>query len=281
VRHAPEQPSDRPRCARVPRRHPRGAPSLEDATKLPKRIGNQCTALVYPNCGEAVVIANRRVSAAVDRSRKVEGAKNPERTKGEAVRRARTMVRRYCTEHRLTYMWTLTYAGDGEHDLAKVRRHVERLIAAVAAEQGGRFPYLWVPELHKSGHGIHVHMAVPFYFDQKKLTKLWGRGHVWCSSMGRRGTCGHARAKAAAGYVSKYVGKAFEVAEFGRHRYERAQGFPVTSYRVDFHTLDDGQDYVVAVFACAPSYVWDSSTVEEWAGPPCRVLFFMGRAPDD
>lgn len=57
--------------------------------------------------------------------------------------------------------WTLTHAGAGEHRIAKVRRHVERFLAKIVkARHGERFPYVWVPELHESGHGIHVHMAV-------------------------------------------------------------------------------------------------------------------------
>jgi hypothetical protein len=87
-------------------------------------------------------------------------AKDPVRSKAEALRRARTKVRRYCTENRLRFMWTFTYRGDGEHDLRKVRRDVERLLASVRASRGKAFPYLWVPELHKTEHGIHVHMGM-------------------------------------------------------------------------------------------------------------------------
>jgi hypothetical protein len=95
--------------------------------------------------------------------------------------------------------------------------------------------------------------------------------------MGRKGSCGFAQASAAARYVSKYVGKAFEIAEFGRHRYERAQGFPITSYRVRRYDMADGREYAEHVFRCAPSFVWSSTDEEDWSGPPCFVLFFMGR----
>ncbi len=267
-------------CSRTSRRRPKAAASLEKATKLPHVRDGKCFAHVYPKAGEAVVIGATARRVDVDRSRKLDGCLDPERTKAEAVRRARTTVRRYCTEHGLRYMWTLTYRGSGEHDLARVRRHIEKLIAAVVGARGERFPYLWVPELHKTDHGIHVHMAVPFYFDQARLAKLWGRGHVWCSLMGRKGSCGFAQASAAARYVSKYVGKAFEIAEFGRHRYERAQGFPITSYRVRRYDMADGREYAEHVFRCAPSFVWSSTDEEDWSGPPCFVLFFMGRAPD-
>ena len=220
--------------------------------------------------------------ALVDRSRKGEEAKDPRRCQAEAARRAKVTLRRFCTEHRLRYMWTLTYRGDGEHDISKVRRHVEKLIAKIANNRNGqRFPYVWVPEQHPSGHGIHVHMAVPFFYKHSNLVKAWGRGFVYCTDMKKPGECGMVGCRRAVTYLSKYLGKAFEDAGFGRHRYERAQGFEPYSYKVSRFDLQDGEEYACIVFRTAPTFVWRSESIETWAGPPCRVLFFAGRAPDD
>ncbi len=177
-------------------------------------------------------------------------------------------------------MWTLTYRGDGEHDLAVVRRHVERLLSKVRRDLGQSFPYLWVPELHKTGHGIHVHMAVPVWFSQKKLGALWGRGFVWCSDMKPKGACSFAGSQVAARYLGKYIGKAFEVAEFGRHRYERAQGYEIVCERTIRYDMDDGRDYAELRFGCLPVFEWSSEGDETWRGPPVLVLFFAGLAPD-
>ncbi len=84
----------------------------------------------------------------------------------------------------------------------------------------------------------------------------------------------------AAADMSKYLGKAFEQAEFGRHRYERAQGFEPVSYKAWRYDFEDAEQYACAIFRAAPTYVWRSDECASWAGPPCRVLFFAGRAPD-
>ena len=44
---------------------------------------------------------------------------------------------------------------------------------------GEPFPYLWVPELHESGHGFHVHFAVGRYVPRSLIEGAWGRGFVF------------------------------------------------------------------------------------------------------
>ena len=261
-------------------RGPKDTVSLEYATKLPQPRDGRSFVHIYPRAGEAVVVAvcsHRKV----DRTRKPGGAKDPERTKAEAVRRARTTARRYATEHRLRFMWTLTYRPPFEFDIKRVRRHIERLVKEVAKVRGERFPYLWVPEFHADGERIHIHVAVPFYFDQKRLTKIWGRGHVFCTDKKPRGGCAFAAAQRSARYLCKYIGKAFEVAEFGNHRYERAQGFAITSHRVRRYDMPDGVEYATNVFGCSPVFQWSSSNQEGWTGPSVEVMFFAGEPPDE
>ncbi len=182
--------------------------------------GLDAVRLVSVNAAEAVVSRFAlRDFGRVDRSRKGSAAIDPDRCRAEALRRAKTTVRRYCKEHQLRYMWTLTYRGAGEHDIAVVRRHVGKMLAKVVKDRNGkRFPYLWVPELHPGGHGVHVHMAVPFFYKHSNLIKAWGRGHVVCTDMKSKGACGMVGYNRAATYLSKCLGKAFEETSFGRHR---------------------------------------------------------------
>jgi hypothetical protein len=230
------------------------------------------------------VVSALSPSKPADRRRKGEGgtgAIDPQRCREEAVRRARKTLRRFCKEHLLFFMWTLTYGDGGQRDLVKLRRQVETLIAKVVAERGGRrFPYAYVVELHKDGERFHVHVAAPFWFAHARLTLLWGHGHVWCTDKRKRGEARVCGAVRAASYLAKYVDKTFEHSEFGRHRYEVARGWKVTSYQISVRDLDEGQRYAEVVFMAAPEYVWHSCSCEGWAAPPVRVLFFTPSARD-
>jgi len=249
-------------------------PKLDKATKLPKLATDQGAVWVtiYPGCGEATLtpVLRRRQP---NKGRNVRS--DPERCRAEAARRARTMVRRFCAEYRLIYMWTLTYRGDGEHDIEQVRRHVERLVAKIVQDRNGRrFPYVAVPELHATDHGIHVHMAVPFFYKHAKLMKIWGRGFVWCSAFHQKGECSFAGSRRAA----KYLGKAYDEHTFGKHRYWRAQRFPVERFTFRQRDFDDGEEVAVAVFHWLPYDVWWGK-INDFL--PVGVLTFPGRVPED
>lgn len=260
-------------------RAPKGTASLDIQTKLTSPRRGYVRVKIYPHAGEAVVSCSTKPRPA-DRSRKVDGPVNPARCREQAARRASSAVRRYAAEHSLRYMLTLTYR-DGERNLRKVHRDVEKLLAKMVKDRNGRrFPYLWVPEYHADEERFHVHLAVPFYCKHAKIMKAWGRGHVWCTDMKKPGECGIVGHRRAARYLSKYVSKTFDHSASGRHRYERAQGFEPYSYQVRAYDLRDGEEYVEAVFRAKPSFVWRSLSQEDWEGPPCTVMFFMGRAPD-
>ena len=217
----------------------------------------------------------------VNRPSQVEAVHDSDRCRQEAARRARRQLRRFCKEHQLFFMWTLTYGNGGQRDLRQLRRQVERLVGKVVRERGGkRFPWTYVVEPHKDGERLHVHMAVPFWFDQRRLTELWGHGHVWCSDKRRRGSCRMVGAIQAANYLAKYLDKQFAGSEAGQHRYEVARGWRVQSFQIGVRDLDEGQRYAETVFMAEPFYRWDSSSCEEWAAPPVRVLFFMPRSRD-
>jgi hypothetical protein len=235
---------------------------------------------VLPNCGEVVLSVmpplHRR---SCDRSRKHGHAIDPERNREQAARRARVRLRRYCKEHRLVFMWTLTYGSGGQRDAAQLRRQVERFIAKVVQARGGRFPYAYVIEAHKDGERLHVHMAVPFWMPHAEVAEMWGHGWVFMTDKRRKGDCAWVGAERAAAYLAKYVGKEFESGESERRRYEVARGWSVQRYSVRCMDFGDGQMQAEALFGGPPNYVWSSSECEDWPGPAVLVLWFPEREP--
>lgn len=198
---------------------------------------------------------------------------DPERAVDEARRRARTKVRRYATANRLNRLGTLTYAGDGCHDPAVLRGHVGSFFRGLRPALGGKpLPYVWVPEWHPGGHGLHVHFAVGRYVPQRLIRQVWARGHVHIKLIGDlpvgSGTLEEARG--AASYLCKYVGKGFDDNRRppGLHRYEVAQGFQPQRITLTGRSDDDVLDQACQRMGGPPSTVWRSSTVEGWHGPP-------------
>ncbi len=81
-------------------------------------------------------------------------------------------------------------------------------------------------------------------------------------------------ARAAAGYLSKYVGKSFE--DDGRipglHRYEVAQGFQPEAIRLRGLTLEDVTRQASAVMGREPSGTWRSQPTDGQP-PTCLVTW--------
>ena len=73
-------------------------------------------------------------------------------------------------------------------------------------------PYVWVPEWHKTGHGLHLHFAVGRFVPRGMIEQAWGHGFVHIKLLGDLpvGSGALAEARQAAGYLSKYVGKSFD-----------------------------------------------------------------------
>ena len=189
----------------------------------------------------------------------------------DATRRARGKVRRYCAANRLNRLGTLTYGGTGCHDPAHLREDVGGFFKRLRGSLGDRFPYLWVPEWHASGHGLHVHFAVGRYVGQAVIADAWGHGFVHIKLLGDlpvgSGTLGEARL--ASRYLSKYVGKDLgEAQSSGLHRYEVAQGFQPRGVALDGVTSDEVLGWAETVMGQPPERVWRSRDEDEWAGPP-------------
>jgi len=98
-------------------------------------------------------------------------AADPERARQEAGRRARGKLRRYGVSR----FGTLTYAPPGCHDPRQVRANMGEFFRTLRDATGGTaFPYVWVPEWHKTGHGLHAHFLVGSYIQRGIIAEAWG-----------------------------------------------------------------------------------------------------------
>jgi hypothetical protein len=222
---------------------------------------------LYPEAGEAggCFMASRR-------SRGESGGAPSERAAEEAARRARGKVRRYCAANRLNRLGTLTYAPPGCHDPKVARQDVARFFRRLRAEVDvDALPYLWVPEWHKTGHGLHLHFAAGCYLPRKAIERAWGHGFIYIKLLGDLpvGSTSLHEARLAARYLSKYVGKAFDEHRVpGLHRYERAQGFDPRRVVVDGVSRGDVVRQASELLGADPQRVWSSDEQEGWKGPP-------------
>ncbi|TFV66153.1 hypothetical protein E4P40_25645 [Blastococcus sp. CT_GayMR20] len=223
---------------------------------------------VYPGAGEAG--GSFRYSTPVQRYAGAGG--DPERSRREAALRAGRMVRRYCAENRLNRLGTLTYAGAGCHDPHQLRRDVGEFFRSLRRLLGGDpMPYVWVPEWHKTGHGLHVHFAVGRFVPRRLIEVAWGRGFVHIKLLGQlpSGSTARDEARVAARYLSKYVRKSFDARRIaGLHRYEVAEGFQPPAVSVHGRTVDDVLTQAIALMGSEPTVVWTSDEAIGWQGPP-------------
>lgn len=223
---------------------------------------------LYAEAGEA----GGSVGATGRARRKRAGRLDPERAAEEATRRARGQIRRYCAANRLNRLGTLTYRGEGCHDPAVLRGHVSGFFRALRRGLDGEsFPYVWVPQWHPGGHGLHVHFAVGRYVSRGLIERAWGRGFVHIKLLGDLpvGSSALEEARLAARYISPYVSRSLgEAQPPGRHRYEVAEGFQPESIECYGPTLDVALDSACKVMGRPPAYVWLSFREEGWDGPP-------------
>jgi hypothetical protein len=162
----------------------------------------------------------------------------------------------------------------GCHEPEQIRADLGEFFRSLRDGLGGDpLPYVWVPEWHKSGHGLHAHFAVGQYIKRSLIEQAWGRGFVHIKLLGDlpvgSGTLSEARR--AAGYLSKYVTKTFvdpDARVLGLHRYDVAQGFQPEAVAITGSSADAVLEQASAVFAESPSSTWFSRDAEGWEGPP-------------
>jgi hypothetical protein len=130
-------------------------------------------------------------------------------------------------------------------------------------------------ERHRSG-ALHVHFIASRGFGDERrtraLARLWGHGFVDARRLGRPGEGRRERARSAARYAAKYVGKD-AVAGFGRHSYEVRQGFQPEAVRLEAATDREAWTQLVRLmWGEVPGYEWSSAGDTSWRGPPVRFL---------
>jgi hypothetical protein len=224
---------------------------------------------LYPDAGEAGGCFVSRGGAAGGRK----AGSDPSRAREEAARRAAGKVRRYCAANRLNRLGTLTYRGEGCHDPRALRRDLAGFFRELRAGLGGeRLAYLWVPEWHPGGHGLHAHFAVARFVQRSTIEQAWGRGFVHIKLLGDLpvGSGTLAEARLASRYLSKYVRKGIADSErlTGLHRYEVAQGFQPGRIAFEARTEAEVIERASEAMGGPPTYVWRSTSVEGWHGPP-------------
>lgn len=223
---------------------------------------------LYESAGEA----GGSWSAGRGQSPPGEARPDPERAAAEAARRAKAKIRRYCAGNGLNRLGTLTYAGSGCHDPKAIRADLGVFFRRLRDLTGGQaFPYVWVPEWHKSDHGMHAHFAVGQFVARGLIEEAWGHGFVHIKLIGDLpvGSGRHAEARKAGGYLSKYAGKDFDKAKMpGLHRYEVAQGFTPEAVKLYGDDLGDVLGQATKIMGASPSSTWLSQLADGWDGPP-------------
>lgn len=248
-------------------------PSLDPSLAPLARLDAGWTFNLYPDAGEgsgAFRASTRRTPAYVARG----SATDPERSAAEAGRRARQRLRRYCAANRLNRLGTLTYRGAGNHNPELLRQHLGEFFRTLRTLLGtGPFPYAWVPEWHKTDHGLHAHFAVGQYIRRSLIEHAWPHGFVHIKLIGDlpAGTTALGESRRAAGYLSKYVAKAFiddPRRILGLHRYDVAQGFLPTP--VVFRTSSEFEALAAATefLDLDLEQVWHSHENPDWSAPP-------------
>jgi hypothetical protein len=243
--------------------------SLEYGTKLVGRREARWSFALYPEAAEG---GGSFRSVAWESSGGKSSAGDSEANAADAARRARGQVRRYCAENRLNRLGTLTYAGAGNHLPKALRVDLADFFRRLRGIVGEPFPYLWAPEWHPGGHGLHAHFAVGRWIAQGDIKAAWGRGHVHIKLLGDlpvgSGTLGEARL--AARYLAKYVGK--ELAAGGQpsglHRYEVAQGFQPRKVTIYGDSADEVIGWAATFMGSEAERVWRSRDEEGWDRPP-------------
>lgn len=181
------------------------------------------------------------------------------------------MLRRYCAANGLNRLGTLTYRGEGCHDQRQVRADLGVFMRLLRRRLGDEpMPYAWVPEWHKSGHGLHAHFAVGRYIKRGLIEEAWGHGFVSIKMLGDLpvGSGQFEEARQAGRYLAKYVGKDFGGRDDGLHRYEVAQRFQPEFVAIQGRSVDQVLDIASQQMGGTPHRVWQSQEVEEWQGPP-------------
>lgn len=177
--------------------------------------------------------------------------------------------------NRLNRLGTLTYR-QGCHDERQARADAGVFFRALRESLGGTaLPYAWVPEWHKSDHGLHLHFALGRFVERQLIVAAWNRvpdaGWVHIKLIGDLpvGSSRVDEARKTAGYLGKYVSKSFgEERTRSLKRYDVAEGFQPKAVRISGRSAAEVVGVACRQIGAEPSWFWSSHQEEDWAGPP-------------
>lgn len=174
----------------------------------------QMSCRMHPSTGRLTctyVTSGRRPSCGTS-APSVEAA---ERSRREAVRRARRIVDELIHDYDLRWMFTLTYANepDSHREVFSTLTTFSRRLRSA----GVSLPRLTVPE-HGPRTRWHLHMLMPTPPDLELMFRLWRRGDIHGPDLEQ------AASDVALGRLSHYVTKSFHTTPAGARRYVASAG---------------------------------------------------------
>jgi len=253
-----------------------GRPLLELTThfdrvsELARPLQGQWVLRLFKGASEASGSFQRASRSRSSAYRGVRGeAVDPERSAAMAARRASTRLRRYVVANRLNRLGTLTYA-ESCADERQVRKDVGEFFRTLRSESDFPFPYLWVPEWHPQGHGLHLHIVVGRYVPRSQIVDAWGRGFVHIKLLGQVpiGQSSLGESRRAATYLGKYLRKGFETDRtLNLRRFDAARGFAPRSELILGRSAEEVAAEACIRMGASPRYVWRSRDQVGWIGP--------------
>jgi hypothetical protein len=206
-----------------------------------------------------------------------------ERNLRRASRRAVTQMIEFAVFHKLTKMWTCTYA-DVPQSMEEVLEDVARLRRWLYAKFGN-LPNYYVVELGKETGRLHLHFAFPNVFINKHLfQKAWGKGlvefRVRRAADGKVVTDPETLARYLAKDLGLYLSKDFDITNgvrsFGGHRYHPSRDHAVPFEAGDFISLREALAFIESRRG-QQVQVWCSLDDPDAEIPPVWILLDLSR----
>lgn len=234
-------------------------PRLDLSAYLPVHLGTWLVSL-YPEAGEAVLIALAAQLGLGLRGVSRRPPRTPEQIESDSCQRARRDSRRWIRANRCRYLWTFTFDPKKTghvYDWHQLEVYKERFLERWAANGvaiATRVPIALFPEPHPLGAGWHMHGACDRYFPADLMRRLWPYGGVDVQGP-RPGRRRHSP-RALARYLSKYVAKTMAGEQLhgcsprpaGAHRWWHVHGFTPTVVRKRFETLAEALTWLKGTY---------------------------------
>jgi hypothetical protein len=167
----------------------------------------------------------------------------------------------------LCRLMTLTFAEE-HHDrdvvLAKLATFGRKLSTALP-----RLRWLYVLELHESGHGYHVHLGFSKFVPKETIAHLWGEGFVDLRRLKSKKTGFKQTSADVARYLVKYLTKTMDQTPKGKRRFSGSHNLVDDVYEATFETFAEADRWVRSVQKVFWEMYLSPETCEGWRGPPC------------